>query len=447
MFNVIEKIKEISLLNGIDDINKRLALLTDADLLIKSFDLAKIGTDWKKSVQQFEMTCLFNILDLIEEIENGKYTERKTHCFILYERGKIRFIQPHHIRDRVVQRCLNTFILEPILLPTLIHNNGASIKDKGTSFARNEFEKDLRWAKRHYKDPYIVFLDISKFFDNIDHQILISKLSYYLTDDYIEFIKRYLKGYEVDVSYISDEEFQQLENYVNAYNSLDHINISDDLKIGEKILKRSLGIGSHFSQIAGVFYPSNIDHYFKTVLGVKCYGRFQDDTYIIVDGKEKAKKYENIAVEKYKELGLIINRKKTRIVSIDKEFMYLKINYFFKGEKLIKKVSHQTFLIERRRLRKYLSNIKKGKMIYEQVYNAYQGWRGMYKKYDSGYQLLKMDRYFDELFSQYKSKKRIYKKILSSDQYIHEFYPDEIGHTYRDKEILEGLKYLDSLKG
>lgn len=54
-------------------------------------------------------------------------------------------------------------------------------------------------------------------------------------------------------------------------------------------MHKSLGIGSQISQISGIYYPSKMDNYCKIVKGIKFYGRYMDDTYIIGNSKEELK--------------------------------------------------------------------------------------------------------------------------------------------------------------
>jgi len=44
---------------------------------------------------------------------------------------------------------------------------------------------------------------------------------------------------------------------------------------------KGLGLGSQVSQISAVFYPNSVDHFIKDKLGIKTYGRYMDDGYII----------------------------------------------------------------------------------------------------------------------------------------------------------------------
>lgn len=53
--------------------------------------------------------------------------------FDVNERGKTRHIKSPSIRDRVLQRAVCDYVLEPVLYSKLIYDNGASVKGKALS--------------------------------------------------------------------------------------------------------------------------------------------------------------------------------------------------------------------------------------------------------------------------------------------------------------------------
>ena len=101
-------------------------------------------------------------------------------------------------------------------------------------------------------------------------------------------------------------------------------------------------------------------------------------------------------------LGIFINQKKTRILDVNKNIItYLKINYFFDQNtgKLIEKVNSETIRRERRRLRKFYDLMNIGIIKYKDIRNWFLSWLGTYDKFDSGYELLNIKKYFMQLFN------------------------------------------------
>ena len=375
--------------------------MVNANKLDESFNKCKSNTSWKGSVQRFEMNKLSNYRELQKEIRNDNYTQMPMTEFKQSERGKDREIKAHHIRDRVVQRSLNDNILLPRIDSHLIYDNGASRINKGLSFARERFEKHLHQAYFNYgSSAYVLLMDFSKFFDNILHNNLINLYANYLSAPELNFVIKCIKEFEVDVSYLSDEEYQNYENIL--FNSLEYSQIPKELRSsGEKMMPKSMGIGSQTSQISGLLYPSPIDHYCKTVLSLKYYGRYMDDTYIIMNDKDKLKNLlNNILIPMYNSYGIFINLKKTHIENIMNQITFLKINYTMQESgRLIRTISNSTIRREQRRILILKKLYDSRRISLENVINCYRSWKYNYIKYDSGSHIHKLDILFCSIFN------------------------------------------------
>ncbi len=379
--------------------NKDMEILSDANSLIKAFNLAKKGSIWKESVQKYEMNLLRNTYNLQTMLRNGEYKQKEFYEFVLQERGKIRFIKSMHISDRVVQRSLCDNILLPKLKQYLIYDNGASLKNKGIDFSRKRLECHLHKFYRKYgsNEGYILLIDYSKFFDNIRHDKLFTTLSKRLDKEFMPFIEQLVSSFAIDVSYLNDKDYANCLNVL--YNSLEHSLIDKKNLTGEKMMAKSIGIGSQISQICGVYYPTRIDNYCKIVKQLKYYGRYMDDVYIIHQDKEYLKKLLEEIDEISKDLGLFINRKKTHIVKLSHEFTFLKIKYNLTSSgKVIKRLAPSTITRERRKLKKYRKLLDEGKMQYKDIEMAYHSWRGNAIKYRSYNSVKRLDELYDNLF-------------------------------------------------
>lgn len=104
-----------------------------------------------------------------------------------------------------------------------------------------------KFYRRYGRNGYVLQIDFSKYFDNIDHKELLRMFSR-LVDD-------------ADVMQLFTE-------------------------LVETFGDRGVGIGSQISQIIGIYYPIEIDNWCKIVKGCKYYGRYMDDTYVIHQSKE-----------------------------------------------------------------------------------------------------------------------------------------------------------------
>lgn len=370
----------------------------NANNLTNAFYKAKRGTDWKQSVQRYEINLLFNLLETRERLINNKYKPREMTTFKLAERGHERQIKAQHIFDRVIQRSLSDYVLLPRLKRRLIYDNGASLENKGVDFARNRFRIHLQRAFKCYgSSAHVLFMDFSGYFDNIRHDILMEELKPHLSTGELDFVAATCKEFEVDVSYLNEAEYRIcLEK---PFRALDYTQIPETLKTGQKMMRKSLGIGNQLSQIAGIYYPHRIDNYCKIVRGIKCYGRYMDDTYAIMRNKQDAEALLKEIGGICHELGIFINARKTHIQRIDDWLVWLKINHkLTRSGKVIRKVLSSTLRREKRRLKKFCKLLADGRMGLEDIKQCYKSWRGTYQKYDSGKELHRMDNYYHKLF-------------------------------------------------
>lgn len=352
--------------------------LLDLNVLYDSFLEYKKNVDWKYSVQKYEANLLSNLYNLYKRLKNGTYKPGKPIKFTVCERGKTRNVESAPIEDKVLQRAICDYILEPILYPVLIYNNGASIKGKGVEFTRKELTKDLReYYSKYGNDGYILVGDFKNFFGSIPHDKLISSL------------KKYIKDEEV---------MNLLKMIIHSYS---------DTGIG-------VSIGSQVSQIFGVYYPTPLDRYCTIVKGCKYYARHMDDFYIIHQDKKFLKELlaeiNNVA----NELGLILNEKKTQICKISKGFKFLKQNILLTDTgKIVKKPCKKNVVRERRKLKSFKKKLDSGEMLLSDIINHYKSWRGTTRKYATSYTIKNMDATFIDLFCE--GDKEKWKKILKKN--------------------------------
>lgn len=284
-------------------------------------------------------------------------------------------------------------VVNPIVEPYLIYDNGASVKNKGIDFARKRIENHLHQYYRKYGSiGYALVIDFSKFYDNILHKPLIEMYKGIIDDErIINLIAHLVDSFSVDVSNSDIQENELFDSLKYAKN-----NLSNEKK---RFINKSLGIGSQISQISGIYYPTRMDNYCKIVKQMKYYGRYMDDTYIISNSKEELKSL-LIDIQKIcDELGIFINPKKTQIFRIDKGFTFLKIKYRLTETGHVVRIPvKKGFVREKRKLRKFKKLLDNGEMNYLDIEEQYKSWRGNIAKYDCHRALLNTDKLFNELF-------------------------------------------------
>lgn len=371
-------------------------IVFDANNLIKAFRKTSQETAWKESVQTYDLNLLQNIHETIADWRSGKFQLGGTHNFPIHERGHVRWIKSNHIRDRVVLVSFVDNVLIPKMRPLLVYDNGASLKGKGIDFSRRRFCVHLnQFYQRHGNHGYIRFFDFSKYFDNIRHDTALQMFAEILEPDELGFLKMVFDKFATDLSDLSEDDFKALDEGV--FNSLDYVNVKS--KAGKQVLRKGVGIGSPVSQAVGIFFPYKLDNFIKTVLGVKEYGRYMDDFYIMAETIEQLNVWTEDIREQCAKYKLFLSDKKIRTCRMDSEFVYLKTIYrVFDNGRILKRIHHSAVVRERKRLKKHRELIEQGRMTLSDVQICYRGWRGCYKKLDSKKEIRKLDGYFKELF-------------------------------------------------
>ena len=264
--------------------------LTTLENLNDAFYKCSKISNWKESTQRYKSNLLLNNLKLQNDLRTNNYKVSPTTDFILNERGKTRQINAPSIRDRIVQKVLCEKILVPQLTKYIIYDNYASIKNRGTTFARKRFNILLNnFVNQHGTNGYILQIDIKKYFDSINHEIL---------KDII-----HNKIHE-------PKEIMDLIDYI-----IDTSSKTD----------KGLNLGAEAPQIFAIYYLAQLDNYIKSVKQIKYYGRYMDDMFILSESKQELHNILNDIKNQLKTLDLQTNPKKTHITKLTHCFTFLQI--------------------------------------------------------------------------------------------------------------------------
>ena len=348
----------------------------NADTLYDSFLEIRKPIKYKKSVQLYGFDALSYISDTIKAHKEGTTEYHKGTEFTISERGKVRHITPVPFKERVPVHALCKEILIPELRKKLIYDNCASLKGRGIDMQRDRVVVHLKryYARYGTNEGYALFSDFSKYFDNLDHELLIKEMGKVIKDEEVlKEVQLILDAYKIDESKLSDEEFELCKNGVYDSNKY----YRNPKQGPERYINKSVGIGSELSQIAGVYYPTRIDNYVKIVRGCSEYGRYNDDFYIFHPDKEfLLDVFEGIKAIA-KELKLHINERKTRLVKLNQPFVFLKVRYHLtETGKVTRSYTAKTFIRERRKLKKFKKKLDAQELTMETIEAQYRSWRG-----------------------------------------------------------------------
>ena len=222
----------------------------------------------------FELEYEKNIYVLYEEIMSRNYKPRPSIAFIIDKPIK-REIFAADFRDRVVHHLIYIYI-NPIIEKKLIYDTYSCRKGKGTLFGIKRAESFMRGVTNHYQDnAWVLKLDISGYFMNMNRQLLYDKLLHMLS-----------RGLSQMPAKKQDTLLFLLEK--NVFNDPSVNCRVKGSKSDWKGLPRNkslfysppdcgLPIGNLTSQVYGNVYLDSFDHYVKRHLKIRYYCRYVDD--------------------------------------------------------------------------------------------------------------------------------------------------------------------------
>lgn len=253
--------------------------------------------------------------------------------------------KPKFFPDQIIHWALMQQI-EAILFKGMYHWSCASMKGRGTHYAKRICEK---WLKKDHKNTkYCLKIDIEKYYPNINLDLL-------------------------------KEKFRRVIKDQDTLWLIDTIIDSHD---------KGLPIGNYTSQWFANFYLKHIDHFIKQELGIKYYNRYMDDLVLFSPNKRKLKKTfyelrEELVKEdlKVKKNWQIFNTRKRKLDFVG--FVYTREKTFVRKR------------ITRNMRRQYFKFEKKPTLKLAQAMMSYYGWLKnsdsyiLYKKYYQKINLMK----------------------------------------------------------
>lgn len=315
------------------------------------------NTCHKAKLVRFELTKTSNIVKIYNTLKNKHYNHLKYNIFIIQE-PKYRIIMSKLMYDKIVNHLISKYVLIPTLSRKLIEQNVATRTGKGSKEGIRYMKKYINSIKENYDNVYILKCDISKYFYNIDHEILINKLSHENFDkDILRVLINIISSTNND--YINDLIDSSISREVSH---LEDMNIYD-LEAKKKQLYslpryrkgKGLPIGNETSQLLAIYYLNELDHYIKEQLHIKYYVRYMDDFILIHHDKEYLKKCLNLINKKLSYLKLSLN-KKTQIYNLKSGVNFLGYKFILKNKKLVILLNNQTRKKIKRKLRKARKN-------------------------------------------------------------------------------------------
>ncbi len=347
----------------------------DFQNLHRAYVGAKKHKQYRDSILKFGYKLEENLIKLRQELSDKTYKHGGYREFTVND-SKKRTIKAAPFRDRVVHHALCN-IIEPVMEREFIYDSYACRKGKGTHSAIKRLEKFIRSLKSRAqndgKDRYQIYClqcDISKYFDSINHDVL------------IKLLERKIK----------DENILQLCREIIASNKK-----ACPPSLCSGVSWRGIPIGNLTSQLFANVYLNELDNFVKRKLKERYYIRYMDDFLILgLDKKHLCDDKEYIRVFLRDQLKLELHPKKAEIfpigffgklpVSNRKNRGVDFLGYVVRdGKRYLRRSTIKRFL---KKSRRYAVMFKNGQVSKQSILNAYSSWRG-YFKFADAYNLIK----------------------------------------------------------
>lgn len=319
---------------GILEMDKE--IICNFDNLYKAYKKAKRGKSHNGSCAKFQSMSLDGLHLLKEQLENQTYRISPYNEFKVYE-PKERVIKSCSFKDKVVQHCLCDEILHPKLANEFIKTNYAGQKGKGTHYGMDCLKEHMiSFYQIHGLDGWILKCDITKFFYQIDHEILKDIMDYHFEDEYTTW--------------------------------LNHLFIDSTDGLG-------LPLGNQVAQVYALLMLNGLEHMITSELGIHFYGRYMDDFYLIHHDKKYLKWCLECIEQMVGSLGLSLNGK-TQICPFKNGIGFLGFHHYItKDGKYIRKLKGENKRRIRKKIRVWAKLVKSGRMTEQKFYEKYNAWR------------------------------------------------------------------------
>ncbi len=228
--------------------------VVDLDNLRLAYWKARKGKAGKSEIRSFVYYLGHNLLKIREDLLSGNFNYGNYHYFTIYE-PKERQICAAPFSQRIVHHALMN-VCDAYFENYQLYDSYACRKNKGT------FAALQRAAYFNRKYAWYLKLDVCKYFDNVDHQILKNNLSRMFKDEAL---------------------LSHFHKIIDSYSTVE---------------RKGLPIGNLTSQYFANYYLAYADHYVKEKLKVPAYVRYMDDM-VLWSNDKKILKEQGFLFEKY----------------------------------------------------------------------------------------------------------------------------------------------------
>ncbi len=303
------------------------SMVVDTENLYGAVKRAAAGKRSHPDVAGFLLNQEKNVESLRTELEAMRYRPGRYSQFLLHD-PKERLVSVAPFRDRVVHHAIHD-VIEPIIDRSFIHDSYACRKGKGTHRALARAQHFLR------SNDYALHLDISRYFESIDHAVLI---------------------YILRKKVLDEKALWLLENIIHS--------IGKDNDCG-------LPLGNITSQFFANLYLNELDQYIKHKLRERFYIRYMDDILIFSNSPQHLERLKLLIGQFVgRELKLKLHPKKLEVRSWRRGLAFLGFRLFRYHRKVLPKTVNRFT----RRLKALSLEYRDGEIGLEKIVRSIQCW-------------------------------------------------------------------------
>ena len=364
-------------------------IISDFDNLYRAFLKSKNNRSYKTSAMYFQLNAVSELQKLKKELKDHTYkVSGYTEFTVSYP--KKRNILACKFRDKVVQHVLCDNILVPMLPDICITDNYAGQQGKGTGFARERLRKKMEmFYFSNGMSGYFYRGDISKYYYSINHEKAVDIMEYYFPEDTHWLIEKFIHSTDGDVG---------------------------------------IALGNQINTVVSNLYLDGLDKFIKGELGIRYYGRYADDFYLIHESKEYLKYCEYCIKEYLGTLELTLNPK-SQIIPFKNGISFMGFHSYMRnsGEVDIR-LDNGKKREYRRKFNKLYKKVLSGEKELSVLEDSYRSWKN-HAQYCTDYSIF---NYYENRLEELRRKKM----VIENGYYISDRTSIEKPYAYIDSGTL-----------
>lgn len=364
-------------------------IISNFDNLYRAFLKSKNNRSYKTSAMYFQLNAVSELKKLQKELKDHTYkVSGYTEFTVSYP--KKRNILACKFRDKVVQHVLCDNILVPMLPDICITDNYAGQQGKGTGFARERLRKKIEMFYFSNRiNGYFYRGDISKYYYSINHEKAIDIMEYYFPEGTHWLIEKFIHSTTGDVG---------------------------------------IALGNQINTVVSNLYLDGLDKFIKGELGIRYYGRYADDFYLIHESKEYLKYCECCIKEYLGTLELTLNPK-SQIIPFKNGISFMGFHFYMRNSGEVEiRLDNGKKREYRRKFNKLYKKVLSGEKELSVLENSYRSWKN-HAQYCTDHSIF---NYYENRLEELRRKKM----VIENGYYISDRTSIEKPYAYIDSGTL-----------